>query len=277
MKTDVIRTEKGQIEYSIAGCGKTIIFLHGGHSNCKESLFHKGIDTKKYQLLIPSRPGYGRTPLSDFVTPEKTAELIISLLDTLRIDKAIIYGISAGGLPAIACASNFPERVDKLILASAVTKKWLQKEDKDYRLAQLLFRPKIGVYTWWTIKLFARILPNIIAKSFHSNLSSAKLQKLVRKDVQTFISEINEYNSGNGFICDIEHDIEDDLISNIQCPTLILHSKNDKSVSINHAIHAAKMIKNSRLVTFQNDWGHLFPIGNDTSKVHDEILDFLES
>ncbi|MEZ4906448.1 MAG: hypothetical protein R2771_02125 [Saprospiraceae bacterium] len=41
---NTIESPKGQIEYTIYGKGDTIIFIHGGHSNCDETLFHKGFD-----------------------------------------------------------------------------------------------------------------------------------------------------------------------------------------------------------------------------------------
>jgi pimeloyl-ACP methyl ester carboxylesterase len=55
----------------------------------------------KFQLITPSRPGYGKTPLNGHTTPKQAAELIAELLNCLSIKPAIVYGISAGGLTAI--------------------------------------------------------------------------------------------------------------------------------------------------------------------------------
>jgi len=127
MKIETIETDKGQIEYSTVSEGIPILFVHGGHSNCRETLFHKGFDTSKVKLITPSRPGYGNTPLAGNFTPEKSADLIVTLLDYLKIDKVVLYAISAGGLTSITLAGKYPERVEKLILASALSKKWLDK------------------------------------------------------------------------------------------------------------------------------------------------------
>lgn len=148
MKIDTVNTQKGPVEYSITGQGKPVLFLHGGHSNCLETLFLKGFDLKKYQLITPSRPGYGNTPLKDKTTPRKTAGLVIALLDYLGIEKIVGYGISAGGLTAIEIAANFPERVEKLVLASAVSKKWLDKNGKVYVTAKKMFNPKTEKLVW---------------------------------------------------------------------------------------------------------------------------------
>ncbi len=63
MKIERIETEKGQIEYSITGKGRPVLFINGGHTNCKTTLCYKGFDLGKFQLITPSRPGYGDTPL----------------------------------------------------------------------------------------------------------------------------------------------------------------------------------------------------------------------
>lgn len=51
MEIKIVLMNKGQVVYSIVGKGKPVLFLHGGHSSCKESLFHKGFDPTKFQLI----------------------------------------------------------------------------------------------------------------------------------------------------------------------------------------------------------------------------------
>lgn len=75
---------------------------------------------------------------------------------------------------------------------------------------------------------------------------------------------------------DIEHNIEREVITKIQCPTLIIHSRNDNSVSFEHARHANKMIYNSKLIGLDNEWGHLFWIGKDSNESIKEIIGFIE-
>lgn len=136
MNAEVINTELGEIEFHSIGKGTPILFVHGGHSNCYETLCHKGFDLEKFQLITPSRPGYGKTSLANNNTPRRAARLFVKLLDHLSIEKVIVYGISAGGPTAIALAATYPERTEKMILASAVSKKWLDRKEKVYRTAQ---------------------------------------------------------------------------------------------------------------------------------------------
>ena len=276
MEIKLVDTEKGQVEYSIVGKGKPVLYLHGGHSNCKETLFHKGFDTNKFQLITPSRPGYGKTPLDNKFTPRKTADLVIALLDYLKIDKVVLYAISAGGLTSIELASRYPERVDKLILASAVSKKWLDKDGQVYKTAKKLFNPKIEKIVWSLIRIFSGIFTKMIANNFYPQFSKNKLHKLEKSDIKELLSTFKHFNSKSGFMSDIEHDVETGLISEIQCKTLIIHSRNDNSVPFEHAEHANRMIKESKLIGLDNEWGHLFWIGKDASETIKEIMEFIE-
>ncbi|MDX9772687.1 MAG: alpha/beta hydrolase [Bacteroidales bacterium] len=275
MEIKIIDTDKGRIEYSIVGKGTPVLFLHGGHSNCRETLFHKGFDTSKYQLITPSRPGYGNTPLDDNFTPKKTADLIVSLLNYLKIDKVVLYAISAGGLPSIELTSMYPEIVEKLILASAVSKKWLDNDGPVYKTAKKLFNPKTEKIVWGSIRFFSGIFPKMIANDFYLQFSKNSPHQLEKNDIKDLLSTIKQYNSKTGFMSDIDHDVEQGQISKIQCPTLILHSRNDNSVSFEHAEYANKMIKESKLVGLESEWGHLFWIGKDSNEPIRKTIEFI--
>ncbi|MEN8137488.1 MAG: alpha/beta hydrolase [Bacteroidota bacterium] len=276
MSSKILNTRLGEIEYNSVGKGIPIIFVHGGHSNCNETLCHKGLDLDKFQLITPSRPGYGKTPLNNNKTPGQAADLIVELLNHLSVDNVIVYGISAGGLTAIELASNYPNKVSKLILASAISKKWLDERGKIYKTAKKMFNPKIEKIVWGMIRFFSRIFPNMIAKSFYTQFSKNPVHKLKKDDIQELISTMKHYNSKTGFQNDIDQNTNDKIITNIKCRTLIIHSENDNSVSIEHPKHANIMIENSKIEILQNEWGHLFWIGNDSKKSIEKTIEFIE-
>lgn len=276
MTSQLISTRLGDIEYNSIGNGIPIVFIHGGHSNCYETLSHKGFDLTKFQLITPSRPGYGRTPLNDNHTPRAAADLIIELLNHLELEKVIVYGISAGGLTAIELAANYNKRVKQLILASAISRKWLDKDEKIYKTAQVIFNPKIEVITWGMVRLFSRILPRMIAKSFYPQFSTYPRHKLAKKDVLELVSAMRHYHSKKGFLNDIDQNISDETIKNIKCQTLVIHSKFDNSVSFEQAEHAKNNIQNSRLMELDNEWGHLFWIGKDSAQPIMKTIEFIK-
>jgi len=272
----VISTRLGDIEYSSIGKGIPILFLHGGHSNCKEKLSHKGFDLAKFHLITPSRPGYGKTPLNDNKTPKKAAELVIELLNNLSLEKVIAYGISAGGLTAIALAANYPKKVDKLILASAVSKKWLDENGKTYKTAKMMFSPNMEKFIWIIVKFFSKVFPNVIAKKFYPQFSKNQFHKLIKEDVHELIASMQYYRSKNGFVNDSSQNIDENNLAKITCPTLIIHSENDSSVPFEHALHSNKMIDNSVIEKLDNEWGHLFWIGTDSKKSIEKTIKFIE-
>jgi len=277
MNSEVINTKFGEIEYSSVGQGIPIIFVHGGHSNCNETLCHKGFDLNKYRLIIPSRPGYGKTPLNKNKSPRQTAELIIELVKHLTLDRIIVYGISAGGLTAIELASNYPDFVCKLILASAISKKWLDEQGTTYKTAKRIFNPKVEKITWGAVNFFSDIFPDLIAKSFFPQFSKKTIYKLKKSDILELVSTMKHYNSKTGFLNDIDQNIDNEVITKIKCPTLIIHSEFDNSVPIEHAKYANKMIEYSEIQILQNEWGHLIWLGTDSKIAIEKIMKFIEN
>lgn len=276
MKSEKIETSQGAIEYSSWGNGEPILVIHGIHSNCQERLFHKGIDLKRYQLIIPSRPGYGATPLVKGSTLKKAAQLIIALLNHLKINKTIVYGVSAGGLTAIELAGNYPERVTKLILASAVSKRWLIPDDRMYKKAQIIFHPKVENFTWRLIRTFSYLTPKSVTKIFHSQFSVKKLEDITEKEIFEILQMLKRYQSQEGFLADIKQEVEVSVLKKITSPTLIIHSENDNTIPLEHAQHAHRMIPGSTLIKLQNDWGHLLWVGRDSCQSVQTIVDFIE-
>ncbi len=275
--SEILNTEFGDIEYRLVGSGKPVLVLHGGHSNCEETLSLKGLDPQKFQMTVPSRPGYGSTPLADNQTPEQAARLMIKLLDHLSLDKVVVYGVSAGGLTAIELAANYPERVSKLVLASAVSKNWLNESSRKYKLSKLIFSPKNQQKTWDVVRFLCKKFPKLTAKMFHSGFSKARTPKLGDEEVKELVAAVDQLNSGEGFSSDIDQQIERHTIKRISCPTLIIHSRYDKTVSLAHAVYANTMVSNSHLEVVENHWGHMLWIGEDSKPVIDKIVEFIDS
>jgi hypothetical protein len=161
-------------------------------------------------------------------------------------------------------------------LASAVSKEWLDKKSKLYQTAKKLFNPKIENYVWGMIRLFSTILPDLIAKKFYPQFTTNQFHKLKKEDVRELLLTFKHFRSKRGFINDIDQNIEAHVIGKIKCPTLIIHSKNDNSVSFEHALHSNKIIENSVLEELENEWGHLFWIGSDSKDSIKKTIEFIK-
>lgn len=277
MDNKIAHTKYGDIEYTLIGKGMPVLFVHGGHSNCFEKLAHKGFDHKEFQLITPSRPGYGKTPLNGHRTPGQAARLIAGLLEYLGMENVVVYGISAGGLTAIELAANYPDKVSKLVLASAISKKWLDKKGKTYKTAKIMFSPRVERITWGMVRLLCKIAPGVVAKSFHPQFSSNVTFGIREKDAWELVLALRHYRSGEGFVNDIDQDIGHSVITKIKCPTCIVHSKNDNSVPFEHALHSKKMIQNSTIIGLDNEWGHLFWMGCGSAGAISRTIEFIKS
>jgi uncharacterized hydrolase ycgS len=267
-----IETEKGIIEYSMFGKGETILFIHGGHSNCNETLFQKGFKTTEYQLLTPSRPGYGKTPLNfQNKSPKGTAELIISLLDKLKINSFKIIGISAGGLTALELAANYPERVNHLVLISALTKKWFKRVAPTYRKGKIIFSPRMEKFSWAIYNILLKFFPRLMTKVMFKELSKYRPIKFEKDEIEELKEMTIKMRSLQGFSNDLEQDIDQNILNKIKCKTLILHSNYDNSVGFEHPENAKRKIKQAELIMFNNRWGHLLWLGKEYKEPLTEI------
>jgi pimeloyl-ACP methyl ester carboxylesterase len=74
----------------------------------------------RYDVVMPDNRGAGRTtPLDVAASIRAMADDCIALADRLSLRKFSIAGHSMGGMIALDCALRYPERVDRLVLASS--------------------------------------------------------------------------------------------------------------------------------------------------------------
>ena len=73
---------------------------------------------------------------------DNDARQVLSVLDRRALDRAVICGISFGGLPAIRFAATHPERVNALVLTSTPAQPWqLRPRHRLYASLPWLFGP----------------------------------------------------------------------------------------------------------------------------------------
>lgn len=276
MKSLLAPTIHGVVEYTWRGDGDPILVLHGGHSNCHEEFGYQPLLARGFSLITPSRPGYGRTPLGTNGPAQATAQLMIGLLDHLRLDAVHLMGISAGGPTALALAAHFPGRTKKLVLESAVTQVWLTPEDEAYRRAQRIFHPRLQAVSWALLRTLATLAPQTVTRMMFQELSSApyRAETITPGQVKEIRRMIRRQSSGAGFLNDLEQRVEPASLEQIQAPTLILHSRNDHSVPVEHADHADKLIGDTTLHLLDNEWGHLIWLDR-LDEVTEQVASFL--
>lgn len=116
--TGYVLVDGGKLFYELAGSGKNIVLLHDGMVNREIWDEQFPVLSKTYRVVRYDRRGYGKS--SDPEMKYSHIDDLNKLLIQLKIDKAIIFGMSSGGRLAIDFTLTYPEKVTGLVLVGAV-------------------------------------------------------------------------------------------------------------------------------------------------------------
>ncbi len=270
-------TEKGKVEYVLEGSGPVVLIFHGGHGSCFSECKQQVLINNGFSVLLPSRPGYGGTPIESGKNVEATAALFAALLKKLGIEKVSVIGISAGGPAALVFAEKYPELTEKLVLESAVVRTWFSKLSIQYYAVKVMFNPRRQKKFWSRLKYgLEKNEKKILAdnlKLFTKLDPSYILSKLSEREIQSLKEYmVTKNDSGNGFVADVDHRAGD--IGKISCPVLIIHSKNDGCLPFSHAEYAHDKIVNSELFVSPAE-SHFIYVGSGSKETLEKRVSFL--
>jgi len=116
--TGYVLVDGGKLFYEVAGNGKNIVLLHDGMVNREIWDEQFPLLAKTYRVVRYDRRGYGKS--SDPEVRYSHIDDLNQLFIKLKIDKAIIFGMSSGGRLAIDFTLTYPEKVNGLVLVGAV-------------------------------------------------------------------------------------------------------------------------------------------------------------
>jgi pimeloyl-ACP methyl ester carboxylesterase len=245
----IAHTTHGPIEYRIVGWGPAVLALNGGHTYAASPLGNEQFFLREgYKLIIPSRPGYGATPLATGKTAEAFADALVDLLDHLQVERVIVLGISAAGPTALQFAGRHPERVSLLILQNAVT--GARFPGPVTRVgAYVIFNRWTEGWTWAAFRAFAGVAPQRALTIMMGSLSSLDPAQVVatmsQAQQRAALAFLLVSRSGAGFLHDLHHHCGD--LGRITAPSLIIASQYDGSVDLTHARYAADHIPDAEL------------------------------
>jgi 2-hydroxy-6-oxonona-2,4-dienedioate hydrolase len=113
----VAETRCGPIEYAERGQGPPVLVVHGAGGGFDQGLVIGGrLGDHGYRVIAPSRFGYLRTALPPDASAQAQADAHACLLDALGIDRAAVFGVSAGGPSTIELCLRHPDRCSAMIL-----------------------------------------------------------------------------------------------------------------------------------------------------------------
>jgi len=262
----LVEVDGVNLHYVEAGSGPPLLLLHGLNGS-----------TFSFRLLMPLLTPHFRTVALDLMgfgysdRPQERgyslgaqARLVAGFLDALDIDRASVLGHSLGGAIAMRLALDFPERVDRLILASSASDSEMRRGLRSSRLV----RPLLPVVAAFTVQnqRFRRM----------SLRSSCYDPAFVTPEViEGYLAPTRvkgHLRALGSLMVDRRRDPPLDL-STISQPALIIWGAADRWLPASHAERMRALIPDSRAAVIQNA-GHLV-LEEQPEDAAREIIDFL--
>lgn len=238
-------TDNLNIHFEVLGneqAKHTIVFLNGLSQA-----------TVAWLLTTPHFIADHRIILIDFIfqgTSDKTGEWrnfdthakdVISVLDFLKIDKAIIAGLSYGSLVAQHLGVNYPNRISKLILLSTFAHK-----TPYYEAIEL---------SWWRALEFGGyslmldiMLPSVLSEAYFKNpLIPIDLMKQTRQEANEDKQALFKLMKATKERPDYRPELK-----KITTPTLVIQGEKDLLLPVHLADEVAKAIPGAKLEIIAN-------------------------
>lgn len=239
-----IPVENSEIDYISFGAGTPLIVIPGLGEGLKTvrgmavpfALLYRSV-ARQYRVYAFSR----RTVLPQGFTTKDMAEDIYFAMKQLKLDKAMVLGISLGGMAAQYLAINHPEAVEKLLLTVTLAR---QNDVLQQKLA------------YWMELARRKNYKEIMIDTSENSYTEEYLKK--GRKLYRVLDKTGTPENFERFLIMAEagrtHDSYEEL-GKITCPTMVIGGAQDKIVSGGAAEELAEKIPGSRLYIYEN-YGH---------------------
>lgn len=201
--------------------------------------------TRDRQLIRYDERGCG---LSSWDAPSCTFEDWVddleTVVDAVGLDPFPLLGVSQGGAVAAAYAVRRPERVSRLILAGAYARGRGVRATGDAEREAVALDLSLARVGWLHqdpafLRVFAsQFLPDGTAEDWREFVDFQR-QTTSPANAVRFLEEFARIDVS-------------DVVHQVQCPTLIVHSRDDVRVPASQASELAALIPDSRLVLLES-------------------------
>ena len=211
---------------------------------------------ERYKIYVFSRINELR---QNYTTRDMAVD-VAEAMETLNLDAAYVMGISQGGMIAQWLAANFPEMVEKLVLAFTTAK--LNNLGRE-RISCWLNLSQSGTYKDLMID---------IARHSYTTKSFGKFKYLYR--IMGIFGHIKDKQRIDiqALSC-LKHDSLA-FLEKINCPTLIIGAEKDDVLGVDGSLGLQQHIKGSQLIILSG-CGHALSEKNENFQKR--VLVFLES
>ena len=217
-----------QIELERRGKGKPILLLPSEESLEPDAAFVDAL-ARKFEVIIPQAPGYGRSNRPDWITNmDDIAYIYLDLIEKLGLKKVTLMGFSLGGWIAAEMATKDDSSIAKLVLVDAYGIKVGGPYDRDIFDIWLEHPKKVMEKKWHDVEKGKRDFPS---------MPEDKLA-IIARNIETtarFCWEPFMHNPK------LKH-----RLHRIQVPTLVVWGQNDGIVAPAYGKAYSKAIKGAK-------------------------------
>lgn len=216
-----------KIYYETHGNGEPLVLLH--YFSGSHKVWEQWVDSlaQDYQLIIPDLRGHGNsTNPSNKFRHEDSAKDIYALMDELDIEKFKAIGASSGGMTLIHMATMDSTRIKSMVLVGATS--YFGELDREVKKASTF---------------------ETIPESWLSDL------RIHHPGGDNQIKLLLKQFRASAYVYD-DMNFTPPYLSQIKCPTLIIHGDNDEYFPIDIPVEMYKAIPDSHLWVVPNG-GHL--------------------
>lgn len=217
-----------QIELIRRGKGKPLLLLPSEEALEPDAPFVNEL-AKKFEVIIPQAPGYGRSNRPDWITNmDDISYIYLDLIEKLDLKKLTVMGFSLGGWIAAEMATKDDSRIAKLVLVDAYGIKVGGPYDRDIADIWLEHPKKVMERKWFDVEKGKRDFPA---------MPEDKLA-IIARNVETTARLCWEPYMHNPRLKLRLH--------RIQVPSLVVWGKNDGIVSTDYGKAYSKLIKGAK-------------------------------
>ena len=255
-----------RIVYQISGDGLPLVCCHA--FSCDHTMWdhHRARFSQTHRMITFDQRGSGdsdhpvwKDGIDNPYTIEAFAEDVRGVMDELGIEKARILGFSMGAATALRFATLWPERVERLVVASAMASRLPE---------EIISRSK---------KVEEVLAREGVEETYRFYFKDNPLFKDVKKDMTGGVMVYAKKATAHGFLGSFRVTIDRpslvDELHRIQAPTLVIVGERDKHYLADAEL-MSNTIPNARKVVLENA-GHA--LNAQVPRVfEDEVMKFLE-
>ncbi|MBL8952355.1 MAG: alpha/beta fold hydrolase [Myxococcaceae bacterium] len=236
-----LKVDGAQYSYRTGGSGEPVLLLHAFPLTSEAYWPQLEAPPAGVRVICPDHRGFGGSDLKSPVTLEAMAKDAFALLDALKLERAIVGGVSMGGYVAMAMTRLDPARIKGLILADtqATADDAAQKEKRE-GVAKDVEKNGMSGYA-------ASALPNLLAP---------EAKPYVRARIEGLMKAVNPAATAAAARAMAGRDDSREILARYAGPAVVIVGEHDTLTPPAKARELQALLPKSRLVTIPGA-GHL--------------------